>query len=90
MKSRIRETVKGIALTNQENIRILGEKENYKYSGILNKESIKQAEIKKKIRETYLRSTIKLLETLLYSRNLIKWINTWAVSLVRYSGPLLE
>ena len=28
----------------------------------------------------------KLLETKLYSRNLIKGINTWAVSLVRYSG----
>ena len=35
--------------------------------------------------------TIKqLLETKLCSRNLIKGINTWAVSLVRYSGPFLK
>ena len=38
----------------------------------------------------YLRRTRKLLETKLSSRNLIKWINTWAVPLVRYSGPFLK
>ena len=32
----------------------------------------------------------KLLETKLSSRNLMKGINTWAVSLVRYSGPFLK
>ena len=32
----------------------------------------------------------KLLETKLSSRNLIKRINTWAVPLVRYSGPFLK
>ena len=32
----------------------------------------------------------KLLETKLYSRNLIKGINTWAVTLARYSGPFLK
>ena len=32
----------------------------------------------------------KLLETKLSSRNLIKWLNTWAVPLVRYSGPFLK
>ena len=33
---------------------------------------------------------IKTLETKLNSRNLIKGINTWAVTLVRYSGPFLK
>ena len=33
---------------------------------------------------------MKLLETKLNSRNLIKGINTWAVPLVRYSGPFLK
>ena len=32
----------------------------------------------------------KLLETKLSNRNLIKGINTWAVLLVRYSGPFLK
>ena len=38
----------------------------------------------------YLRRTRKLLETKLNSRNLIKGINTWAVPLVKYSGPFLK
>ena len=46
--------------------------------------------MKDKIRKEYLRRTKKLLETKLSSRNLIKRINTWAVLLVRYSGPFLK
>ena len=46
--------------------------------------------MKNKIQKEYLRRTRKLLVTKLSSRNLIKGINTWAVSLVRYSGPFLK
>ena len=53
-------------------------------------DTIKQAEMKEKIQKEYLRRTRKLLETKLNSRNLIKRINTWAVPLVRYSGPFLK
>ena len=56
---------------------------------ILEAETIKQEEIKKKIKE-YLSRTRKLLETKPYSRNLIKGISFWAVPLVRYSGPFLN
>ena len=35
----------------------------------------------------YLRRTRKLLDTKLFGRNLTKGIDTWAVLLVRYSGP---
>ena len=38
----------------------------------------------------YLRRTRKLLETKLSNRNIIKGINTWAVSLVRYLGRFLK
>ena len=41
MKSGKRGTVEGIELLNQESIRLLGEKENYKYLGILDKDRIK-------------------------------------------------
>ena len=51
---------------------------------------IKQVEMKEKIKKGYLRRTRKLLETKLSRRNLIKGINTWAVPLVRYSGPFLK
>ena len=42
------------------------------------------------MKKEYLRRTRKLLETKLYSRNLIKGINIWAVLFVRYSGPFLK
>ena len=58
--------------------------------GILEADTIKQAEMKEKIQKEYLRRTRKLLETKLNSRNLIKGINTWAIPLVRYSGPFLK
>ena len=46
--------------------------------------------MKDTIRKEYLRRTRNLLETKLSSRNLIKGINTWAVPLVRHSGPFLK
>ena len=41
-------------------------------------------------RKNYKRETRKLITTKLYSRNLIKMINTWAVLLIRYLGPFLK
>ena len=69
---------------------MLREKETYKYLGILEADTIKQKEMKGKIKKEYLRRTRKLLETKLYSRNLVKGINTWPVPLVRYSAPFLK
>ena len=46
--------------------------------------------MKEKITKEYLRRMRKLLETILCSRNLIKGINTWAVTLVRYSGLFVK
>ena len=46
--------------------------------------------MKDKIQKEYPRRIRKLLDTKLSSRNLIKGINTWAVPLVRYSGPFLK
>ena len=77
-------------LPNHDKIRTLGENETYKYLGILEADTIKQVEMKDKIQKEYLRRTRKLLETKLSRRNLIKGINTWAVPLVRYSGPFLK
>ena len=76
-------------LPNQDKIRMLGEKEMYNYLGILEADTIKQVEMKEKIKKEYLRKTRKLLETKLSCRNLIQGINTWAVPLVRYSEPFL-
>ena len=90
MKSGKRHMTDGMELPNHDKIRTLEENETYKYLGILEAGTIKQVQMKDTIRNEYFRRTRKLLETKLSSRNLIKGINTWAVPLVRYSGPFLK
>ena len=92
MKSGKQHLTNGMELPNQDKIKTLGEKETYKYLGILEADTIKQVQMKDKIQKEYLRRTRKLLEAKLSSRNLIKGINTWAVTslIIRdpfWSGP---
>ena len=90
MKSGKRHLTDGMELPNQDKIKTLGEKETYKYLGILEADIIKQVKMKENIKKEYLRRTRKQLDTKLFSRNPIKGINTWAVPLVRYLGPFLK
>ena len=90
MKSCKRHSTDGMEISNQEKIRTLGENETYKYLGILKADTIKHVQVKDKLQKEYLRRTRKQLETKLPSRNLIKRINTWALRLVRYTGPFLK
>ena len=90
MKSGKQHLSDGRELPNQDKIRTLAENETNKYFGILEDDTIKKVEMKNKIQKEYLRRTRKLLETKFNSRNLIKGINIWAVSLVRYSGPFFK
>ena len=90
IKSGKRQLIDGMELPNQDKIKTPAENETYKYLGALETDTIKQVEMKEKNQKEYLRTTRKLLETKLNSRNLIKGINTWAVPLVRYSGPFLK
>ena len=90
MKSAKQQLTDGMELPNQDKIKTLAENETYKYLDILEADTITQVEMKDKIKKEYHRRTRKLLETKLHSRNIIKGINTWAVSLVRYSGPFLK
>ena len=69
MKSGKTETTEGIELSTQKITRTFGEKENCKYSGIIEVDTIKQR-YEKKIR-VYSRITRKF-EIKLWSRNLIK------------------
>ena len=51
MKSGKRHLTDGMELPNQDKIRTLGEKETYKYLGILEADTIKQLEMKDKIQK---------------------------------------
>ena len=90
MKKEKSERMEWIELPNQECNGTLGEKKNSKYLGILKADTIKRAKIKKKVMKEYFKRTKKILATNVYSRYFIKWINTWAVSLVRYPIAFLK
>ena len=90
MKSGKRHMSDGMELPNQDKIKTHGGNDIYKYFGILEVDTIKQVEMKDKIQKEYLRRTRKLLETKISGRNLIKGIHTWAVFLIRYSGPFFK
>ena len=90
LKSDLGHLTHGMELPNKDKIKTLAENETYKYLGILEADTIKQVEMKDKIQKEYLRRTRKLPQTKLSCRKLIKVINTWAVPLVRYSGPFLK
>ena len=51
MKSGKRHIRDGMELLNQDKIRTLGEKKTYKYLGILDGDTIKQEEMKEKLRK---------------------------------------
>ena len=87
MKSSKRHLTGGMELPNQDKISTLAENETFKYLEILRADTIKQVQMKEKIQKEYLRRTRKLLETKICCRNLIKGMNTWAVLLIRYTGP---
>ena len=53
-EKRKRQMTEGIELQNQEKMRTFGEKETYKYLGILEADTIKQVEMKEKIKKRYL------------------------------------
>ena len=91
MKSGKAHMTDGMELPHHDKIRTREENGTYKHKlGILEADTIKKVQMKDTIRKEYLRRTRKLLETKLSSRNLMKGINTWAVPLVRYSGPFLK
>ena len=84
MRNLKQQMTEGVELPNQEKIRTPGEKETHNYLVMLEADTIKQAEMKKKLMG-YLRRTRKLLEPKIYNRNLNKGMSCLAVSLERYS-----
>ena len=64
--------------------------DGYKYLGILEGATIMNKEMKVKVRNEYLRQVKCVAKSRLYAGNLIKAINVWAVSVIRYSAGILE
>ena len=79
----------GIGLPSGEAMKELDEN-GYKYLGVLEGADIMNREMKKKVKEEYLRRVKLVAKSRLYAGNLIKGINAWAVSVVRYSAGVLN
>ena len=62
----------------------------YKYLGVLELDDILCKEMRSKVTNEYIRRTTLLLKSQLNSRNLFSAINSWTVSVVRYSAAFIN
>ena len=74
------------------NSQMMGEvdENGYKYLGFLEGADIMQKEMKKKVRQEYMKRVKLLAKSKLYGGNLIKAVNAWAICVVRYSAEILD
>ena len=80
----------GIQLPDDNEIKALKECEGYKYLGVIEVDEMLHSQIKEKVSKEYLKRVRKLGKSKLNGRNLIQSINTWAVSLIRYAGGIIN
>ena len=77
----------GIALPNKTTMK---ECNSYKYLGVIQANGMKHHEMKEKVKTKSYRRTRKIVETKLNDANVITGINTWRISLLRYSAAFLD
>ena len=80
----------GIELPDGKVIKSLQEGESYKYLGILETERFLGEEMKLKVSDEYFRRLKKVLKSKLNEGNLVQGVNTWTVSLLRYSAAFIS
>ena len=78
-----------IELPNGKAMKSLQEGESYKYLGILEADKLLEEKMKLNVSKEYVRRLRKVLKSKLNGGNLVRGVNTWAVSLLRYSAALL-
>ena len=81
--------LKGIQLPNGEEISEAGTG-GYKYLGVLELDKIIFDEMKRKVKEVYQKRVKLLMKTHLNGKNLFQALNTWAISVIRYSAAFLD
>ena len=79
----------GIALPGGEVMKEV-EESGYKYLGVLEGASILMKEMKNLVRKEYLRRVRLVAGSWLYGGNMVRSVNTWAMSAVRYTAGILE
>ena len=77
-----------IALPNETTIKGLKQGNSYNYLKVIRAYRMKHHEMKENAKIEYYKQVRKILETKLNGGNIITEINTWAISLLRYSAFL--
>ena len=80
----------GIELPDGKVIKSLQEKESYKYLRILEADRFVGEEMKLKVSKEYFRRLKKVLKSKMNGGNLVQGVNTWVVSLSRYSAASIS
>ena len=80
----------GIELPDGKVIKSLQEGESYKYLGILEADDFLEKKMELNISKEYIRRLRKILKSKLNGENLVRGVNTWAVSLSRYSAAFVS
>ena len=80
----------GIELPDGKIIKSLQEGESYKYFGILEADKFLEDKMKLNVSKEYIRRLRKVLKSKLNGGNLVCGVNTWAVSLLRYSAAFVS
>ena len=88
-KERIVKSV-GIELPDDKVIKSLQEGESYKHLGILEADKFLEEKMKLNVSKEYIRKLRKVLKSKLNGGNLVCGVNTWAVSLIRYSEAFVS
>ena len=79
-----------IELPNGKVIQSLQEGESYKYLGILEADKFLEEKMKLNVSKEYIRRSRKVFKSKLNGGNLVRGVNTWAVSLLRYSAVFVS
>ena len=79
----------GIVLPGGEIIKEIDEG-GYKYLGVLEAEDIMEKVMKDRLKGEYYRRTKLLVRSKLYGGNMVKGINAWAVSVIRYTAGIIN
>ena len=80
----------GIELPGGKVIKSLQEGESYKYLGILEADKLLEEKMKLVVLKEYIRRLRKVFKSKLNGGNLVCGVNTWAVSLLRYSATFVS
>ena len=79
-----------IELRDGKVIQSFQEGESYKYLGILEADKFLEEKMKLNVLKEYIRRLRKVLKSKLNGGNLVRGVNAWAVSLLRYSAAFVS